>query len=69
MTFAALSPDRIAVVTGGAKGIGLAACLKFAELGMRVVIVDLPSDDLTRATERSEWSGFCASFNSGMDID
>ncbi|WP_242185809.1 SDR family NAD(P)-dependent oxidoreductase [Sphingomonas sp. CARO-RG-8B-R24-01] len=36
----ALSQDKLAVVTGGASGIGLAAATAFAALGMRVIIVD-----------------------------
>ena len=38
-----------AVVTGAALGIGRAAALRFASLGMRVVLVDLASDDLEAA--------------------
>jgi NADPH:quinone reductase-like Zn-dependent oxidoreductase len=32
----ALAPGKVAVVTGGASGIGLAAARRFADLGMRV---------------------------------
>lgn len=49
MSHATLSTDKLAVVTGGAQGIGLASCVKFAELGMRVCIVDLPSENLRHA--------------------
>jgi len=46
-----LSPGRAAVVTGAAMGIGRAACQFFAQSGMRVCMVDLPSDELTRASD------------------
>lgn len=41
MSHSAFASDRVAVVTGGASGIGLAAARRFASLGMRVVIADL----------------------------
>jgi len=34
---------RIAIITGGASGLGKATVLRFAKLGARVAIVDLPS--------------------------
>ncbi|BAM92320.1 putative NAD(P)-dependent oxidoreductase related to short-chain dehydrogenase/reductase family [Bradyrhizobium oligotrophicum S58] len=40
MAHPALSPDHTAVVTGGASGIGLAAALRFADLGMNVCVAD-----------------------------
>ena len=40
MTHPALNKDSIAVITGGASGIGLAAAVRFARTGMRIVIVD-----------------------------
>jgi NAD(P)-dependent dehydrogenase (short-subunit alcohol dehydrogenase family) len=45
----ALSPDHVAVVTGGASGIGLAAATHFARLGMKVCIADLGRDRLATA--------------------
>ena len=51
MPHAALRPGAVAVVTGGASGIGLAAAEKFAELGLKVCIADLGEDRLARAAE------------------
>ncbi len=45
----ALQPGRVAVVTGAASGIGRAAALRFATLGMKICLVDLLSDALTAA--------------------
>ena len=49
MPHPALSPDHVAVVTGGGSGIGLAAALRFARLGMKVCIADLGADRLAEA--------------------
>jgi len=51
MSHPALAPGRVAVVTGGASGIGLAASKRFAERGMRVVLADLDADKLKEARE------------------
>jgi NAD(P)-dependent dehydrogenase (short-subunit alcohol dehydrogenase family) len=40
---------KVAVITGGAGGIGRAACLRFASEGAKVVAVDLPGSDLDGA--------------------
>jgi len=45
----AISPNNVAVVTGGASGIGLAAAMRFARLGMKVCIADLGGDRLAAA--------------------
>ena len=44
-----LSPDHVAVITGGAGGIGFAAARKFASLGMKVCVADLGNDRLAAA--------------------
>ena len=51
MTHLALTAGSVAVVTGGAAGIGLAAAKRFAQLGLRVCIADLGADRLARAEE------------------
>ena len=49
MSHPAMSPNNVAVVTGGASGIGFAAAMRFARLGMKVCIADLGSDRLAEA--------------------
>src|SRR5579864_3129235 len=44
-----ISPDNVAVITGGASGIGLAAAKRFAQLGMKVCVADLGADRLASA--------------------
>lgn len=51
MSHPALTPDSVAVVTGGAAGIGLAAAMRFARLGLRVCVADLGEERLSRAAE------------------
>lgn len=52
MPYSAIAKDHVAVVTGGASGIGLAAAQRFATMGMRVVIADLGADRLEAARLR-----------------
>ena len=47
----ALKPLHVAVVTGGASGIGLAACRRLAAMGLSVVIADRPGTRLAAAAE------------------
>jgi NAD(P)-dependent dehydrogenase (short-subunit alcohol dehydrogenase family) len=51
MPHPALNPDSVAVVTGGASGIGLAAACRFAAAGLKVCIADLGADRLAAAAE------------------
>ena len=48
----ALQPGRVAVITGGASGIGFAAAKKFTALGMKVLIADWREDALDAAREK-----------------
>ena len=41
-----IAPDHVAVITGGASGIGFAAAERFARLGMKVCIADIGGDRL-----------------------
>lgn len=49
MTHPALVPGAVAVITGGASGIGLATAKSFALLGLRICIADLDEERLATA--------------------
>ncbi|MGL4288952.1 MAG: SDR family NAD(P)-dependent oxidoreductase [Phreatobacter sp.] len=49
MSHPAIVPGAVAVITGGAGGIGLAAARRFAGLGLKVCIADLGEDRLAHA--------------------
>jgi NAD(P)-dependent dehydrogenase (short-subunit alcohol dehydrogenase family) len=49
MPHPAWSPDNVAVITGGASGIGLAAAMRFARMGLRICIADVGADKLSQA--------------------
>lgn len=53
----AIGAGRVAVVTGGASGIGLAAVRWLAARGMRVCIVDLPGPALAAAEQAARAAG------------
>lgn len=63
MTHSALRPDSVAVITGGAAGIGLAAARRFAAAGLKVCIADLGAERLAAAA-----AGLAATSPGGMNI-
>lgn len=52
--------DKVAVVTGGASGIGSGMCRKFVAAGMRVVVADLDGEGAERAGAELRESGAAA---------
>jgi NAD(P)-dependent dehydrogenase (short-subunit alcohol dehydrogenase family) len=52
MPHAAMSPNHVAVITGGASGIGLAAAMRFAASGMKVCIADIGAERLAEAATK-----------------
>ena len=57
MTHPVFVPGNVAVVTGGAAGIGLASARRFAGFGMKVVLADLGKDRLSVAAEAVRAAG------------
>lgn len=63
--FAALTPrypelkGKVAVVTGGAKGIGLGIALRLAREGMRIVIGDIDAESLASTSASLKQLGAC----------
>ena len=49
--------DRVAVITGGASGIGLAMAERFAREGMKLVLADVEKERLDEVTARFRTDG------------
>jgi NAD(P)-dependent dehydrogenase (short-subunit alcohol dehydrogenase family) len=60
MTHPAIGENRVAVVTGGASGIGLAAARRIGAAGMQVIIVDRPGPMLEDAVAGLKTDGIAA---------
>ncbi|HKK36483.1 MAG TPA: glucose 1-dehydrogenase [Paracoccaceae bacterium] len=54
--------DKVCAVTGGAKGIGRATCIRLAREGARVAILDLDDDDGAEVLEAVEAEGVEAEY-------
>jgi len=68
MTHPAFNSGSVAVVTGGASGIGLAAAEKFARLGMRLVIADKAADKLADVAETLRMAGASDIMTAELDV-
>ncbi|WP_136656459.1 SDR family NAD(P)-dependent oxidoreductase [Nitratireductor sp. XY-223] len=68
MTHPAFNSESVAVVTGGASGIGLASATNFAGMGMRLVIVDRAEDKLAEAESALRSAGAADVMTAATDI-
>ena len=49
-----IAKDNVAVITGGASGIGLAAAMAFVRAGMKVCIADIDQGRLAEANMKQQ---------------
>ncbi|MBR0842004.1 SDR family NAD(P)-dependent oxidoreductase [Bradyrhizobium liaoningense] len=64
-----VAKDNVAVITGGASGIGLAAAMAFARAGMKVCIADVDQPRLAEAaTKLSSLAGAANVMTSMVDV-
>ncbi|MCX7643987.1 MAG: SDR family NAD(P)-dependent oxidoreductase [Rhodobacteraceae bacterium] len=68
MTHPALTPDSVALVTGGAAGIGLAVAERFAAMGMAVALADTRAELLAPAADRLRAAGARAVLTAATDV-
>ncbi|MEM9442454.1 MAG: SDR family NAD(P)-dependent oxidoreductase [Pseudomonadota bacterium] len=68
MPHAALNSESVAVITGGASGIGLAAATKFASMGMELVIVDRAEHKLAAAESTLRAAGAADVMTAATDV-
>ena len=68
MTHPAFQPNAVAVITGGASGIGLATAQRLAVMGLRLVIVDVREGLLEPAAEQLRQMGAPEVMASSTDV-
>ena len=68
MTHPAFKPNAVAVITGGASGIGLATSQRLAAMGLRLVIVDIREGLLEPAAEQLRQMGAPEVMASSTDV-
>ncbi|MEM6587817.1 MAG: SDR family oxidoreductase [Pseudomonadota bacterium] len=68
MSHPAYQSDSVAVITGAASGIGLAAAEHFARLGMRIVMVDRDAEKLSAAADLVRKAGAGAVMTAEVDV-
>jgi NAD(P)-dependent dehydrogenase (short-subunit alcohol dehydrogenase family) len=49
--------DKVAVITGGASGLGFAMAQRFAQEGVKIVLADIEDGPLQTAVSRLEQAG------------
>ena len=68
MTHSAFQPNAVAIITGGASGIGLATAQRLAAMGLRLVIVDVREALLEPAAEQLRQLGAPEVMASSTDV-
>ena len=68
MTHSAFQPNAVAVITGGASGIGLATAQRLAAMGLRLVIVDVREALLEPAAKQLHQLGAPEVMASSTDV-